>query len=193
MMQNRLVRVVKVGGSLFDFPQLVTALRTWLNTQPPARNVLVAGGGRFADLIRQADRTFSLGEETSHWLCVDALRVSARLLAGLLPESPLVTVLARLKTAIAESEAGETIVFSPDHFMQNDSSLPHAWSVTTDSIAARLAEVLQADELALLKSSDPPAKGEAVGGYVDQYFPIAARNVRKIRFVNLPATASSEQ
>lgn len=187
MMQNRLVRVVKVGGSLFDSPQLATALRAWLNTQPPACNVLVAGGGKFADLIREADRRFSLGEETSHWLCIDLLRVTARLLAALLPEARLVMDLAQLNAELAVTDAAGPIVFCAKHFMQDDQSLPHSWSVTTDSIAARLAESIQADELVLLKSSDPPADTEELGGYVDRSFPLAVRNVKKIRFVNLKA------
>lgn len=188
-MQDRPVRVVKVGGSLFDFPQLAPALRDWLAAQPSAQNVLVAGGGKLADAIREADRRFSLGEETSHWLCIDALRVTARLLQGLLHEARLITVLPQLEAGIVEADPTGTIVFCPEDFMRNERSLPHAWSVTTDSIAARLAEVLQADELVLLKSSEPPTDTADMGGYVDEYFPIAARNVRKIRFVNLQACA----
>jgi len=194
-MHDRLVRVVKVGGSLFDFPRLALALRNWLAAQPPARNVLVAGGGKLADVIREADQRFSLGDETSHWLCIEALRVTARLLAALLPEAQLITVLAQLNTELDQADAMRTMVFCPENFMQevehtwDGRSLPHTWSVTTDSIAARLAEVIQAEELVLLKSSEPPPETEDMGGYVDEYFPIAARNVGKIRFVNLQASA----
>lgn len=197
-MHDHSVRVVKVGGSLFDYPRLAVALRKWLTSQPCAQNVLVAGGGKLADVIREADQRFSLGEETSHWLCIDALRVTARLLAGLLPETRLIMVLEQLKLALAQENATGTIVFCPENFMREvepalgDLSLPHAWSVTTDSVAARLAEVLQAKELVLLKSSDPPADTEEMKAYVDEYFPIAARNVQKIRFVNLPARAPDD-
>lgn len=190
-MQDRSVRVVKVGGSLFDFPHLAPALRTWLATQPLARNVLIAGGGKLANAIREADGRFSLGEETSHWLCIEILRVTARLLAGVLPETRLISVSAQLEAKLAEADAAKTVVFCPEDFMRKDRSLPRAWSVTTDSIAARLAEVIQADELVLLKSSAPPDDPDEMRGYVDEYFPIAARNVKKIRFVNLQAYAPS--
>ena len=194
MTKNRPVRVVKVGGSLFDFPELAPALRAWLAAQPCARNVLVAGGGAFADVIREANQRFTLGEEISHWLCIEALRVTARLLAAIVPETRLVTALPQLRTALAEDDDVGPIVFCLESFMRevepalDDRSLPHAWSVTTDSIAARLAETIEADELVLLKSSDPPANTEDLGCYVDKYFATAARNVKKVRFVNLKAT-----
>ena len=194
MTKNRPVRLVKVGGSLFDFPELARALRAWLAAQPCARNVLLAGGGAFSDVIREADRRFTLGEETSHWLCIETLRVTARLLAAIQPEARLITTLARLKTVLTENDDAGPIVFCPESFMRevepalDDRPLPHAWSVTTDSIAARLAETIEADELVLLKSSDPPAGTENAGCYVDEYFATAARNVRKVRFVNLKAT-----
>ena len=50
------IRVVKIGGSLFQFPALVQNLRSWLASQPRALNVLLAGGGRFADAVRDLDQ-----------------------------------------------------------------------------------------------------------------------------------------
>src|SRR5438552_4053283 len=71
-----MIRVVKIGGSLFEWPELSAALRRWLFSQPSAFNILIAGGGALADVIRQADRDFSFGDERSHWLCIDALSIS---------------------------------------------------------------------------------------------------------------------
>jgi aspartokinase-like uncharacterized kinase len=182
--------VVKLGGSLFDFPDLAPALRRWVEVQPPACHVLVAGGGPFADLIRQADARFSLGEEISHQLCLETLRVTARWLAALLPEAPLRTSLDQLRTEPWPAET-RMVVFCPYEFMtrwepqRHPHPLPASWQVTSDSIAARLAEVLEAEELVLLKSSPPPDGEPVASGYVDQLFTATAAALPRVRFVNL--------
>ena len=73
-------------------------------------------------------------------------------------------------------------------------SLPRTWDVTSDSIAARLAEFVSADELVLLKSTLPLEAAEQHDrsdcGIVDRYFRIASARVRKVRLVNLRAHES---
>src|SRR5438128_5418731 len=84
-MANELV--VKVGGSLYDLPNLGHRLRSWLGAQTTRRIVLVPGGGSAADLVRQADGLDHLGEERCHWLALRALGFTAHLLAARLPSS----------------------------------------------------------------------------------------------------------
>jgi aspartokinase-like uncharacterized kinase len=183
------VRVVKLGGSLFGFPGLAAALRRWLAVQPPALNVLVAGGGPFADLIREADARFSLGEKVSHQLCLETLRVTARWLAALLPEAPLISSVDELLED--RSTDPRAVVFCPYELMSrwepqhHPHPLPCSWRVTSDSIAARLAEVLEAAELVLLKSTRPPESDLAPPGYVDEAFAATAADLPRVRFVNL--------
>jgi len=188
-----MIRIVKVGGSLLDWSPLPTALQSWLNDQPPAINVLLAGGGALVDAIRRADRNFSLGEETSHWLSIDALTVSTRLLAALLPDARLLSTYQDLLSA-SEFTLPTCIIFDPNEFLKNHESLlpgdplPHNWTVTSDSIAHRLAQILLADELVLLKSADPPKTSFtdlASAGYIDAHLPIIGSNGVPLRFVNL--------
>jgi aspartokinase-like uncharacterized kinase len=201
------LRIVKVGGSLLDWAPLPQALNQWLNGQPAAANVLIAGGGELAEAIRRADQLFGLGAETAHWLCIDALGTMARLLAALpRPPLPLVSSFRQVQSQLPLAEA-QALVLDPRDFLRVHEPrlpgrpLPHTWEVTSDSIAARLADVLTADELVLLKSTDPPPGATlgdlAASGLVDAYFPFAAAALGgRLRLVNLrsftPAVRSAE-
>ncbi len=62
-----------------------------------------------------------------------------------------------------------------------EGKLPHTWSVTTDSIAARAAVVFRAAKLILLKSVDVPPgtpwEVAAANGWVDAHFPHIAQSL----------------
>lgn len=152
------VVVVKVGGSLYDLPDLGSRLRRWLAEQRAGdRVVLVPGGGPSADLIRHLDRCHGLGEEASHWLALRALTLNAHFLTALLSPACVVGDIAELQRAwdynqlpildIHQFACGDERC--PDH-------LPHSWAVTSDALAARVALVFQASRLVLLKSGTIP-------------------------------------
>ena len=73
----------------------------------------------------------------------------------------------------------ELSILDCDAFLREDESrpgaLPHSWDVTSDSIAARVAVMLGAERLVLLKSVDVPSGTsweEALArGWVDAHFP----------------------
>src|SRR5262249_17829191 len=65
--------VVKVGGSLFDLQDLGPRLHALLTVRPQCSPLLVPGGGAVADVVRALDRRHQLGEETSHWLALQAM------------------------------------------------------------------------------------------------------------------------
>jgi aspartokinase-like uncharacterized kinase len=186
--------VVKVGGSLFTYENLQPQLLRWLNEQKDAHHVLVPGGGPIVDAIREIDRVSSLGEEFSHWLCIDALDLTARLLEQLLPDARLVSSVAELHKFVADAVPQRIAIFAPSRFLCSEepqaegNRLAHGWDVTSDSIAARLCEMLNADRLILLKSSDAPVQTRIAAsqcGYVDRFFETAARNLSEVVWVNL--------
>ena len=183
------LRVIKVGGSLFDFEAFPQGWRRWLAEQPPAVNVLIAGGGKLAVVIREADQAWGLGDEAAHWLAIDVLAASARLLAAILTDARLEHDWERMLQRVADRAVGPPIVFCPVRFLQQlearfpPQPLPHGWNVTSDSIAARIAGILDAEELVLLKSADPPSQVQPP--YVDEYFVQAAAGLTCVRFVNL--------
>jgi len=185
-------RVIKIGGSLFDLPDLRSRLSAWMASVPVDQTLLIAGGGALCDVIRSADERHSLGEEAAHWLCIRALDTSAGLLAKIIgcEEIRTTSELTAWRSAAQHGPA----VFNVTRFLRGDEPhlpgtvLEHGWHVTTDSIAARVAEILSADELVLMKSSAPRGSSPAAfaeEGLVDRFFPAAAARLPSVQVVNL--------
>src|SRR5438105_1957366 len=87
---RRELLVAKVGGSLYDLPDLGARLREWLR-QAGQDVILVPGGGPIVEAIRALDQVHQLGDEACHWLALRALSANARLLAQLLPGAEVIT------------------------------------------------------------------------------------------------------
>jgi aspartokinase-like uncharacterized kinase len=178
--------VVKVGGSLLDWPELPDRLGKFLASRAPDRLVLIVGGGAVADVIRAWDRTHGLGEERSHHLALRALDLTAHVLADLVPGLDVVETLDQCGPIWAR---GRLPVLAPRRLLDNDHDLPHHWDVTTDTIAALLAARLGAAELVLLKSALLPPGTDLAGaarlGLVDPEFPRFAAGLERVTFINL--------
>lgn len=182
--------VVKVGGSLFDWPELPPRLRAWLVGLDATKVLLVPGGGATADVVRDFDRLHGLGEETSHWLALQALSLNARFLHAILPEA---AILSSLAGASGSGQCASILDAYP--FFRADEKrvdhLPHRWDVTSDSLAVRAAALFGATDLILLKSAcweGSDWAGASRAGLVDPYFPEALRQAPahlRIRLVNL--------
>ncbi len=159
----------KVGGSLFDLPDLASRLRRWRETVAEATVILVPGGGAGADVIRRLDQAHGLGEEAAHWLALRVLSVNARVLARLLR----VAVVSLPGEAISPTCVLDAFDFC-QHDDMNDGALPHCWNVTSDTIAARVAAVSDG-RLVLLKSVERPPDSSWAdatrAGWVDPAFP----------------------
>ncbi|HEX4612380.1 MAG TPA: hypothetical protein VH092_29570 [Urbifossiella sp.] len=182
MAVERVVIVVKIGGSLYDWPELGPALWAYVAALAPEPVLLVPGGGDFADAVRKLHGVHGLSEEQSHWLALESLWAAASLLRALLPGAGY----AAQPTALL----GRISVLNAHLFCQSESELPHTWEVTTDSIAARAAIEWQADRLVLLKSLDVPPgtpwDEAAARGWVDPYFTRAlAGYTGRVEAVNL--------
>src|ERR1700722_3046111 len=163
------VLVLKVGGSLYDLPDLGPRLRRFLASLGEGGRLIVPGGGPTTDAIRLFDRDHGLGPETSHWLALRACTVNAHFLARLIVGSPIVT---------SPAECRGICILDPFAFVSDDDGrpgcLPHCWDATSDSVAARAAVVARAG-LVLLKSvtmnEDDDWHAAARAGHVDPVFP----------------------
>lgn len=177
-MKSRLV--AKVGGSLFDLPDLRDRLTQWIRSQSYPHILLVPGGGNGAEVVRQFDELHQIGSEASHWLAVRVLTVNAHFLGELLGV-PVVATATNNPIAVVDPHA----FCAADE--RNPGSLPHNWDVTSDSIAARIAIVFNAN-LALLKSVNLPPNltwpEASAQGFVDLAFSDLCREY-EVSWINL--------
>ena len=190
-----LTAVAKVGGSLFDLPDLGPRLRRWLSERDDHHFILIPGGGAIADVIRHLDRQHHLGERVAHWLALRSLSLNAHVLAALLRDLPVIDYLPRPEEW--EAEGWPVVILDPAAFVWADrrspERLPESWDVTSDSVAARVAQAFSADRLILLKSADLEAPYDwnraAKRGFVDPYFATIVANAGvEVEVVNLRAT-----
>jgi aspartokinase-like uncharacterized kinase len=155
-------RVVKVGGSLLAAPGLLDhVLAIVAHAARSQRLVIVPGGGRFADAVRQVGRTIPLSDGAAHWMAVLAMDQYAHLIVDRLANATLVEDPAGVVRAL---DAGMVPVLAPSRWLRSADPLPHSWDVTSDSIAAWLAGAMGAAHLTLIK---PP---NSAGDLVDRYF-----------------------
>ena len=194
-MKTSPLRIVKIGGSLLDYEDLPKAWGNWLSRQPELPTVIVVGGGSLVDQVRSWNERYPLEEEAAHWMCIRAMTITASLLQQRLPGTSLVQEWVDLKRQLAAGSPFAPRVFSVESFLRSvepglaGATLPCSWGVTSDSIAARIAEVLAARELVLCKSisqnADASWHEQAKAGHVDAHFPVIAEEIASIRWLNL--------
>lgn len=176
------LRVVKLGGSLFDLPDLGRRVEIWLAQQDPQPTVLIAGGGIFADAVRKFDWIHELEPRASHQLALQSMSLAAYALASLLPGRELVSGAVGVRSTLERLSAAEENAYvgvwdGVEYWLRTvEPKLTEAaldWTLTSDSIAAVLARKWNADSLVLAKSCPCPAKPKwewSGAGLVDAQF-----------------------
>lgn len=195
------LRVVKLGGSLFDLPDLGRRVENWLAQQDPQPTVLIAGGGMFVDAVRRFDEVQKLPVYVSHLLALGGMKLASQALSALLPDLEYVSEVDRLGFTFASISTGNTssdyagIWCVVDYWLSEieptlAGDVPVDWTLTSDSIVAILSERWQADSIVLLKSCEQPGatpQNWRAAGAVDPQFAelVAELNVS---WVNLRAS-----
>ena len=158
--------VVKLGGGVLahagHFDAALTAIAA---AAQESRLLVVPGGGPFADAVREMDRRLRLGNDAAHWMAVLAMDQYAHLVAARLAGSVIVVEPREIAAALGAGSKRQLPVLAPYRWLREADPLPHAWMVTSDSIAAWVAGSVGARRLVLVK---PP--GAAGTGLVDAYF-----------------------
>jgi len=144
------MKVIKLGGSLLKDSN---SLLDCLNRIEQAGNdkiVIVPGGGMFADQVRLAQKQWQFDEIIAHQMAILAMQQMALLLKGIKPQFSVIDNLEAI------NNIDSVIIWSPDIQGLNESGVKASWDVTSDSLAAWLANQLSIDELILIKSAQIP-------------------------------------
>jgi 5-(aminomethyl)-3-furanmethanol phosphate kinase len=136
--------IVKVGGALLNAPDAFVWALDQLSRAPRDGTVLVVpGGGPFADAIRAVDRRIGLTDTAAHWAAILGMNQYALVLADLLPGATVVETVYPPNDCLP--------VLAPYTWLRCHDTLPHSWDVTSDSIAAHIANSVGAKRLILMK------------------------------------------
>jgi len=167
--------VVKVGGSLAETGRLKDTLALIAAAHRPV--IVVPGGGKFADSVRDLQTAFRFDDRAAHRLAMLGMHQMAELYFKLEPRLAPADSLGGFARVLA---VGQIPVWLPLHMCQHDETIPENWTITSDGLAARLAERLGHVPVVLLKSVDvdksTTAEQLAAEGVVDPVFAaIAAR------------------
>lgn len=164
--------VVKLGGSL----ALSAELPLWLEALAGCPLIIVPGGGLFADAVRVVQQRWGFDDERAHTMAIIAMSQYGRMLQALCPRLATVSD----PRALASLPAlGQTAVWVPDAEALADERIEASWDVSADSLAAWLADQLDAERLLLIKSAPVPGSGDlpqlVESGLLDRAFPELTR------------------
>jgi len=162
--------IVKLGGSLGRDP----VLKEWLETLVElgsGRVVIVPGGGGFADEVREQQDLWRFDDLAAHNMAVLAMAQMALMMQGICPALALATSDADLRRAVQQARVP---VWLPFEALREQRDTLTNWGVTSDSLAAWLANRLNAEGLLLVKACaiDPSMDVAkcAAAGIVDEQF-----------------------
>lgn len=166
--------VIKIGGSLAETGRLGSVLTIVAGARIPV--VIVPGGGPFADAVRNLQAEMQFDDAVAHRLAMLAMEQMAECIVDRQPGTRVAHSLDEISDAVME---GQIPVWAPLQMIGEDATIGGTWDATSDSLAARLAELL-GTRLVVLKSVNveegSSAEDLAKDGIVDPLFPeIVAR------------------
>ena len=134
---NIIKQVVKIGGSLF--PDYAIELAKQLNN---TNSLIILGGGEFANLIRKYDSTQNFSSEVTHFTAIDCMDIIAKLVNDKVDSTKLAFSIDEINEI---SDDGFTPIFVVSDFFKNEDPFGCSWDVTSDSIAAYVAHIFNAN------------------------------------------------
>ena len=165
------LRVVKLGGSLASSAQLPRWLEV-IATAGAGKVVLVPGGGPWSDEVRATQQREGMDDRLAHRKALRAMEHYGSLFTAMQANLVPAASFAQMRATLSKSQVP---VWLPHDLVVADACIPESWEVTSDSLAAWLANHLNASALLLVKSvniAEPDLSMEKLGrrGWVDQAF-----------------------
>jgi len=103
----------------------------------------------FADQVRHVQQHYSLSDRAAHGMAILAMQQTGWLLNDLQPSFICLSDISQIDTTI---QSYSKIIWQPDIAQLDVANIPANWQITSDSLAAWLANQIQASELILVKS-----------------------------------------
>lgn len=103
--------------------------------------LFVIGGGEFANLIRKYDKEIGFSEDITHETAIDSMDILAKLLNDKLAFTEISYT---LDEAISISNSNRIPIMICSDILKENEPFKHSWDVTSDSIAAYIASLLDA-------------------------------------------------
>ena len=103
--------------------------------------LLVIGGGEFANLIRKYDALIGFSEDVTHETAIDSMDILAKLLNDKLAFTEISYT---LEEAIGISNSNKIPIMICSDILKDNEPFAHSWDVTSDSITAYIASLLDA-------------------------------------------------
>ncbi|MBS7617693.1 delta 1-pyrroline-5-carboxylate synthetase [Candidatus Bathyarchaeota archaeon] len=143
---------MKIGGSIYSDPAAFKKLCFEIGKlSSNYRLVIVPGGAVFADEVRLCYRIFHVSEEAAHKMAILAMSQYGLLIADLTPNSkPVYTI----KECLEGVSKGFIPVLLPHRILEENDPFQPSWDVTSDSISAYVAHLLNVKLLILTKNVD---------------------------------------
>lgn len=168
--------VVKLGGSLIDSAEL----QSWLGVLASfggGRVVIVPGGGPFANQVRRAQDLWGFDNKVAHRMAILAMEQYGLMMTGIRPDLRRASSQMEMERLLREAAVP---VWLPGVMTFENPEIPESWEITSDSLAAWLAETMGAEMLVLVKPFEPTGDVLTVHdlcarGIVDPLFPTVTR------------------
>ena len=131
--------------------------------------LFVIGGGEFANLIRKYDVEIGFSQDVTHETAIDSMDILAKLLNDKLAFTEISYTIEEAKSI---SDSNKIPIMICSGILKENEPFKHSWDVTSDSIAAYIASLLNAKLLIAtnvngIYTKDPSLSGAELINEID--------------------------